>query len=109
MPVYEYGAAPVFTGTNSKIGGTTSCAGLYEIHYYNLPETRRRLKELRKDKKLSIKAMSDLIRWSEEVIEDNEKVGLLGLQELQDYSRFFNKPISYFLAEDEQVEQLTLF
>jgi len=109
MPVYNYGAAPAFISTDSKIGGTTSCPGVYEIHYYNLPETRRRLKELRKEKKLSVKAMSDLIRWSEDVIEDNEKVGLLGLKELQDYSRFFNKPISYFLVEDEKIEQLTLF
>lgn len=90
---------------------TSCCYGTYLIHFGNLKETTKRISNLRKSKKLTIKNLSNAIGWGEEtLIEIEQQVYLPDLIFLERISDFYGVSISYLLAEEQQgSEQMTLF
>lgn len=81
------------------------------LNYPNLKLTTQRLKECRKEKRLTLKQLSNLMRINIEYLDRLENGdSLMGPIILNDFCCFYNKSVEYFTcSSDEKSEQLSLF
>lgn len=95
---------------NKGVCITSSCDHSELVAYLDIKETVKRLVALRKKHKLTISKLSNAVQISEESlvsIENGES--LLDVKWLKLFSNFYGVTVEYLLAEDVQLEQMTLF
>lgn len=82
----------------------------HEMYYPNLKLTIERIKVCRMERCLSIEEFSELIRIDKyNLIEIEKGESLMGPSFLKSIADFYKKPIEYFLCNESENEQLTLF